>query len=113
MHHTQARTVACLLAQRASSPKAAAASRSRPQIRATQELCALSPDGRPTAGGHPRSWKAGAVRSPLCLAHDLVGEEGEAVTDGPGVEEAHALLVAGLLEEALAGPERDWVDHQP
>ena len=54
-----------------------------------------------------------ARRSPLGLADDLVGEEGEAVTDGPGVQEAHALLVAGLLEEALAGPERDWVDHQP
>jgi hypothetical protein len=49
----------------------------------------------------------------LGLADNLVGEEGEAVTDGPGVEEPHALLVAGLLEEALAGPERDWVDHQP
>jgi hypothetical protein len=30
------------------------------------------------------SWKAGAVRSPLGLADDLVGEVGEAVTDGPG-----------------------------
>jgi hypothetical protein len=48
-----------------------------------------------------------------CFPDDLVGEEGEAVTDGPGVDEAHALLVAGLVEEALAGPERDRVDHQP
>ena len=49
----------------------------------------------------------------LGLADDLVSEEGEAVTNGPRVEEAHALLVAGLVEEALAGPERDRVDHQP
>ena len=49
----------------------------------------------------------------LGLADDLVGEEGEAVADGPGVEEAHAVLVAGLLEEAFAGPERDRVNHQP
>jgi hypothetical protein len=25
----------------------------------------------------------------------------------------NGLLVAGLAEEALAGPEHDWVDHQP
>ena len=56
---------------------------------------------------------ASAVRRPLGLPDDLVGEEGEAVTDGLGVEEAHGLLVAGFLEEALAGPERDRVDHQP
>jgi hypothetical protein len=57
---------------------------------------------------------AGGVRRPLLgLPDDLVGEEGEAVTDGPGVEEAHGLLVAVLVEEALAGPERDRVDHQP
>src|SRR6266567_1048608 len=34
----------------------------------------------------------------------LVGEEGEAVTDGLGVDEAHRLLVAGLAQEALVGP---------
>ena len=44
---------------------------------------------------------------------ELVGEEGEAVTDGPGVEEANGFLVAGLVEEALASPEHDRVDHQP
>ena len=32
----------------------------------------------------------------------LVGEEGEAVTDGLGVDEAHWLCVAGRAEEALA-----------
>jgi hypothetical protein len=43
----------------------------------------------------------------------FVGEEGDAVTDGPGADEAHGFLVAGLAEEALAGPEHDRVDHQP
>jgi len=60
-----------------------------------------------------RASQPGAVRRPLGLADDLVGEEGEAVADGPGVEEAHAVLVAGLLEEAFAGPQGDRVNHQP
>src|ERR1700716_4441499 len=59
------------------------------------------------------SRNAGAVRRPLGLPDELVGEVCEAVTDGPGVEEAHGLLVAGLPEEALASPEDDRVDHQP
>ncbi len=40
----------------------------------------------------------------LGLSDDLVGEVDEAVTDGPGVEGANGLLVAGLAEEALASP---------
>ncbi len=48
-----------------------------------------------------------------CVPNELVGEQGEAVTNGAGVEEAHRLLVAGLPEEALAGSEHDRVDHQP
>jgi hypothetical protein len=43
----------------------------------------------------------------------LVGEKGEAVTDGAGVDETHRFLVAGLAEEALAGSEDERVDHQP
>src|ERR1700733_13392785 len=43
---------------------------------------------------------------------DLIAEEGEAVTDGPGVKEADGPLVGGLTEEALARPEYDGVDHQ-
>ena len=43
----------------------------------------------------------------------LVGEEGEAVTDGLGAHEAHGLFVAGLAEEALARPEHDREDDQP
>jgi hypothetical protein len=31
----------------------------------------------------------------LCLADDLVAEVGEALADGPGVEEADGLLLAG------------------
>ncbi len=49
----------------------------------------------------------------LGVSDGLVGEEGEVVTDGLGVDEAHGFLVAGLAEEALAGPEHDRVDHQP
>src|SRR5258708_14044322 len=44
---------------------------------------------------------------------DLVGEEGEAVTDGLSVDEARRFLVAGLAEEALAGSEHDREDEQP
>ena len=47
------------------------------------------------------------------LPDELVGQEGEAVTDGLGIDEAHGLLVAGLAEEALAGAEHDWEDDQP
>src|SRR5438045_2408045 len=53
------------------------------------------------------------VRCPLGLADDLVGEVGQPVTDGPGVEEAYGFLVARLAEEPLAGPQDDGVDHQP
>jgi hypothetical protein len=42
-----------------------------------------------------------------------VGVDGDAVTDGLGVDEAHGFLVAGLAEEALAGPEHDREDLQP
>ena len=51
--------------------------------------------------------------SPPVLIDEAVGEVGEALTDGLGVEEAHGLLVAGLAEEALAGTEHDREDDQP
>jgi hypothetical protein len=35
----------------------------------------------------------------LGVSDELVGEVGEAVTDGPGVDEAHGFLVAGLAPE--------------
>src|SRR5436309_16115690 len=46
---------------------------------------------------------------PLGRPRSEVGE----VVDGPGLEEAHRPLLAGLAEDALAGPEHDRVDHQP
>jgi len=72
--------------------------------------------GRPPADRRPgiRVFpNAGAVRRPLGVSDELVGEEGEAVTDGLGIDEAHWFLVAGLAEEAFAGPEHDRVDDQP
>jgi hypothetical protein len=47
------------------------------------------------------------------VSDGLVGEDGDAVTDGLRVGEAHGFLVAGLAEESRAGPEHDRVDHQP
>ena len=44
---------------------------------------------------------------------DLVGEICEAVTDGPVGDETQGHLVAGLADEAFAGPEHERVDHQP
>jgi len=55
---------------------------------------------------------ASALWRPLGVSDGLVGEVGEADTDGPGVEEAHGLLVAGLAEQALAGAEHDGEDLQ-
>src|SRR5882724_10299070 len=42
--------------------------------------------------------------------HGLVGKEGDTVSEGLSLDEAHAFLVAGLAEEALAGPEHDRED---
>jgi hypothetical protein len=42
-----------------------------------------------------------------------VSEVCEVLTDGPGVEESHRLLIADLAEEALAGTEHDREDDQP
>ncbi len=44
---------------------------------------------------------------------DLVGDLGEAVTDGPVGDEAQGRLVVGLAHEAFAGPEYKGVDHEP
>ena len=66
----------------------------------------------------PRGEKGAQLRpvgpsGPLGVADDLVGEEGEVVTDGLGVDKAQGLPVFGLAEKALAGPEHDREDHQP
>jgi hypothetical protein len=52
------------------------------------------------ARGEIRSRLMGTSRRVL----RLVGEEGEAVTDAPDVNQAHGLLVAHLAEDALADP---------
>ena len=59
----------------------------------------------------PASYRHWPFRRPLGVSDEHVGEEGEAVTDGLGIDEAHRFLVAGLAEEAFAGPEHDWVDR--
>jgi hypothetical protein len=43
----------------------------------------------------------------------FIAEQGEAVTDRAGVDQAHGLHGAGLAEEALAGPGHERVGHQP
>jgi hypothetical protein len=49
---------------------------------------------------------------PLCVPDGLVGEVREVASDGPGAEEPHTFLVAGLAEKALASPEHDRVNHE-
>src|SRR5579864_2606163 len=57
-------------------------------------------------GERPASYpNAAAVRRPLGVPDDRVSEEDEAVPDGPSVEGANGLLVADLVEEAIASPE--------
>src|SRR5215472_17379405 len=53
------------------------------------------------------------VPGPLGVPDGLVGEVGDAALEGLGAGEAQGLPVAGLAEQALAGPERDWEDLQP
>src|SRR6266566_7623139 len=76
------------------------------------QIARHSPGCPPGGGRHPSFRNAGAIRRPG-VSDNLRGEEGEAVTDGPGVEETQGLLVAGLAEEALASPEHDREDDQP
>ena len=68
--------------------------------------------GAPAAGPGPLPSQISS-RSMLGAREELVGEEGEPVTDGLDIDEAHGLLAAGLAEEALAGPEHDRKDDQP
>ena len=57
---------------------------------------------------HYRVHPSRSRRKQLLGAPDgLVGELGDAALDGLGVEETHGFLIAGLAEEALAGPEHD------
>src|SRR5215831_508145 len=69
---------------------------------------------RGPAAGWLSGWRhAGPVRRLLGVPDELVGEQGKAVTNGPGMDEAHGFLIADPGEEALASPEGDGVDHQP
>src|SRR5437667_4610028 len=65
-------------------------------------------------GGAPASiserWRP---LTPLGVPDRLVGEVGDAALEGLSVEEAHGFLVAGLGEQALAGPGGDREDLQP
>src|SRR5215469_10723698 len=66
----------------------------------------------PALGRAPASYpNAAAVRRPLGVPDDRVGEVDEAVPDGPSVKGADGLLVADLVEEAIASPEHDRVDR--
>src|SRR5260370_15299309 len=64
-----------------------------------------------------RTGVRGSRRRPSCrlgvVSDDLVRDVGEAVTECLGVAETQGLLVAGLAEEARAGPEHDREDLQP
>ena len=78
------------------------------QFRKRNARCRRRGNGRcelsfPTIAG--LNWSGGA--------HGLVGEQSEAVADDADIDESHRLLVAGLAEEALAGPENERVGHQP
>src|SRR5689334_1305121 len=66
----------------------------------------VPPESAVNFGGRPSS-RLGVV------SDDLVRDVGEAITECLAVEEAQGLLVAGLAEEALAGPEHDREDLQP
>lgn len=49
----------------------------------------------------------------LGVSDKLGDEEGEAFTKGPGVDEAHRFLLAGLAEEVLTRPEYEREHDQP
>jgi hypothetical protein len=61
-------------------------------------------------GDFVTSTRGPVVRRPLGLPDELVGEVGDVALDSLDVDKAHGFLVAGLAEEALAGPEHDRED---
>src|SRR5438876_1447787 len=67
------------------------------------KLLRESPRMPAAAGGHPGCW--GMVPSAALGASDeLVGEVGDALTEGLVVDEAHRFRVARLAEETLTSP---------
>ena len=59
----------------------------------------------PASGRHAITDLPGQPR--LGFPHERIGEEGEAVTERPGVEEPHGFAVAVFPEQAMAGAEHD------
>src|ERR671911_2568177 len=87
---------------------------SRPERRATYPRRAGSWSLRyPAESARALVLKADAVRGAPGVSDALVGKDGDPVTKGLRADEAHRSLVAGLAEEALAGPEHDGEDLQP
>jgi hypothetical protein len=72
-----------------------------------------TPDARSTGRASELVANVDAVRAPSGGLEELVGEEGEAVTDRLGVDQAHGFLFARLAEQALAVPEHDGEDDEP
>src|SRR5207249_668546 len=62
-------------------------------------------DRRASAGVNYGRW--------LGVSDGLVGEKGQAVTDGAGVDELHVFVAADLAEKARASTEHERVDHHP
>src|SRR5215813_7316051 len=49
----------------------------------------------------------------LGVSHNLVGDEGQAVSDGVRMDESQGLLAGGLAEKARSIPEYHREDHEP
>src|SRR3954464_14744649 len=81
------------------APKLFTPSRRKPPVRAARSTHTAS--------------STGELANCLSRSDGFVGQQGEAVTDGPGVEETHRLLVAGLAEQAVAFTQHDREDGQP
>src|SRR5580692_3458799 len=64
--------------------------------------------------GGRAAWRSSLSRSARDALHRLIGEDHDAIwTDGCGVEEAERGGRSAISEQALAGAEHDWEDHQP
>src|SRR5215467_3775173 len=109
------RVIPAMLDHRSSIPTCGATAKPQPLPGSAPTCRAEGPRlwRGPSAAGYPGWRHADPVRRLLGIPGELVGEQGEAVTNSPGMDEAHGFLFADSGEEALASPERDGVDHQP
>src|SRR4051794_20565187 len=102
------------LATRSRRPIAGPPNRTKLGLRSTKPSRSSSRQGPPPERLHRRLCGASTIRvrhaAHLGLPDDLVGDQDKAVTNGLGVDEAHGLFVARLVEEALAGAEHDGED---